>query len=73
MTLAEKTVIAFETGSDVAFLNNLDNSFIKLSNIFRIQYNVIAREFKNIALNRTQNVKDFDTEFEIALAQIHKW
>jgi len=67
--IAKKTVIAYETGSDVAFLNNLDNSFTRLSNIFRVQYNVIAREFKNIALNRTQNVKDFDTEFEIALAQ----
>ena len=67
--IANKTVIAFETGSDVVFLNNLDNSFSRLSNIFRVQYNVIAREFKNIALNRTQNVKDFDTEFEIALAQ----
>ena len=64
--LAQKTVIAYETGSDVAFLNSLDNSFTRLSNIFRIQYNVIAREFKNIT-NRTQNVKDFDTEFEIAL------
>ena len=67
--IAEKTVIAFETGSDVSFLNSLDNSYTRLSNIFRIQYNVIAREFKNIALNRTQNVKDFDTEFEIALSQ----
>ena len=32
--IANKTVIAFETGSDVAFLNNLDNSFERLSNIF---------------------------------------
>ena len=67
--LAQSSVVAFETGEDVYFQNNLDNSFTKLQNIFRIQYNVIARAFKNNALNRTQNVKDFDTEFEIALAQ----
>ena len=67
--LGESSVIAFEKGNDVYFQNNLDDSFKKLQNIFRIQYNVIARAFKNNALNRTQNVKDFDTEFEIALAQ----
>ena len=48
--IAEKTVIAYETGSDVAFLNNLDNSFTRLSNIFRVQYNVIARELKILHL-----------------------
>ena len=67
--LVESSVIAFEKCNDVYFQNNLDDSFKKLQNIFRIQYNVIARAFKNNALNRTQNVKDFDTEFEIALAQ----
>ena len=57
------------TGNEVYFEIGLNNSFKTLSNIFGIQYNIIARAFKNFSLNRTQHTKDFDTEFEIALAQ----
>ena len=51
--LAQKTVIAYETGSDVAFLNNLDNSFTRLSNI--LEYNIMLLQESLKILHLTEH------------------
>ena len=50
----------------VFFLIDLDLNRKKtiLQNIARVQYTIIANAFKNYALDRMQNVKDFDSEFD---------
>jgi len=46
----------------------VNNYWKMLQNIFRVQYYIIAHAFKNYALDRVQNVKDFDSEFDRKLA-----
>lgn len=75
--LSEDISENFLTGHTVNVDIALNQNNKKLVNIFRVQYYTIAHAFKNYFLNRTQNVKeflnletkDFDTEFEIALAR----
>ena len=62
--MASEVFEAYNTGSST-ILNLKINDFRKeLQDIFRIQYTVIANAFKNYALDRMQNVKDFDSDFD---------
>ena len=57
----------FSFGSTIMLEIRQNNSFNELVNIFKIQYRVVANAFKNNMLNREQNVKDFDSDFELEL------
>ena len=57
----------FRFGSSIMLQIRQNNSFNELINIFKIQYRVVANAFKNNMLNREQNVKDFDSDFELEL------
>jgi len=57
----------FSFGSTIMLEIRQNNSFNELINIFKIQYRVVANAFKNNMLNREQNVKDFDSDFELEL------
>lgn len=54
-------------GSNVLVDLRINESAKVLRNIMRVQYIMVANAFKNYFLDRTQNVKDFDTEFETRL------
>lgn len=57
----------FSFGSTIMLEIRQNNSFNELANIFRVQYRVVANAFKNNMLNREQNVKDFESDFELEL------
>lgn len=57
----------FSFGSTIMLEIRQNNSFDELTNIFKIQYRVVANAFKNNMLNREQNVKDFESDFELEL------
>ena len=57
----------FAYGSNTLVDLRINNSANILRNIMRVQYVIVANAFKNYFLDRTQNVKDFDTEFETRL------
>ena len=67
--LSKEIFDTWQTGS--FFLISLDMNKNKtiLQNIARVQYTIIANAFKNYALDRMQNVKDFDSEFDRKLNQ----
>jgi len=57
----------FSFGSTIMLEIRQNNSFNELINIFKIQYRIVANAFKNEMLNREQNVKDFESDFELEL------
>tara|TARA_R100000479_G_C6386990_1_gene203396 strand:- start:979 stop:1752 length:774 start_codon:yes stop_codon:yes gene_type:complete len=57
----------FAYGSNTLVDLRINNSANILRNIMRVQYIIVANAFKNYFMDRTQNVKDFDTEFETRL------
>jgi len=57
----------FAYGSTVLVQIRQNNAFNSLKDIFRIQYRVVADAFKNYSLDRMQNTKDFETEFQTNL------
>lgn len=57
----------FQYGSTVMVQIRQNNAFNSLKDIFRVQYRVVADAFKNYSLDRMQNTKDFETEFQTEL------
>ena len=62
--LANEINETWKTGSIFLISLDMNRNQKTLQNIFRVQYTVIANAFKNYALDRLQNVKDFDSEFD---------
>ena len=57
----------FRFGSTIMLDIRQRNAFNQLINIFKIQYRIVAYAFKNNILNREQNVKDLDSDFDLEL------
>ena len=62
--LANEINETWKTGSYFLISLDMNRNQKTLQNLFRVQYTVIANAFKNYALDRMQNVKDFDSDFD---------